>query len=178
MTQRHVATPVRGAQPPATETVHESPTPPPMLQDRQEEIMSPASTVQDAASLPSLTSPAPSLTSTGTMQVQPVVPPALTKAVQVPVANTSANSGLEEVDPEALEIPELGDPLAPTSKLGVHDLNSDAVRQRAKRIFTPRADGSLKVSQAIFDEWKSKGKERKNLEMIFKQCGYDPDTSL
>ena len=170
--QRYVATPVRAA--PPAETVQESPTPPPMLPDRQpeDEMLNPATTVQECASLASV--PSPALTSTGTLQTQPVVSPASTKALD----NAVANASLADVDPEALDIPVLGDPSAPKSLVGVHDLNSDAVRQRTKRIFTPRADGSLKVSQAVFDEWKSKGKERKNLEMIFKQCGYDPDPRL
>ena len=75
-------------------------------------------------------------------------------------------------------IPALNDTKAPKPHVGQHDISPEAVKQRAKRIFTPRADGSLKVSQQIFDEWKGKGPRRRNLEMIFKQCGYDPEPSL
>ena len=75
-------------------------------------------------------------------------------------------------------IPALNDTNAPKPHVGQHDISPEAVKQRAKRIFTPRADGSLKVSQQIFDEWKGKGPRRRNLEMIFKQCGYDPEPSL
>ena len=77
--QRYVATPVRAA--PPAETIQESPTPPPMLPDRQpeDEMLSPATTVQECASLASV--PSPALTSTGTLQTQPVVSPALTKVL-------------------------------------------------------------------------------------------------
>ena len=72
-------------------------------------------------------------------------------------------------------VPSLQDTKAPRPKLGTPTLSPDAIRSRSKRIFTPRANGSLKVSREIFDEWHRKGQERKNLEMIFQQCGYDPD---
>ena len=72
-------------------------------------------------------------------------------------------------------IPSLQDAKAPRPQLGMPTLSPEAIRSRSKRIFTPRANGSLKVSQAIYDEWHKKGQERKNLEMIFQQCGYDPD---
>ena len=73
------------------------------------------------------------------------------------------------------EIPELGDKTAPKFDVGEDQLSPNAIRQRAKRIFTPRVDGSLKVSETIFREWKSKGQPRKNLEQIFKSVGYDVD---
>ena len=72
--------------------------------------------------------------------------------------------------------PLLSDPRAPRPSLGEHDLSPGAIRQRANRIFTPRADGTLKVSQVIFNEWRSKGKDRKLLEQIFRQCGYNPES--
>ena len=67
---------------------------------------------------------------------------------------------------------------APKPQLQVHDISPAAIRQRANRVFTPRVDGSLKVSKIIFDEWKGKGKERKLLEQIFRQCGYSPESCL
>ena len=67
---------------------------------------------------------------------------------------------------------------APIPKVGEHDLSPAAIRQRATRIFTPRVDGTLKVSEVIYREWKGKGKERKLLEQIFRQCGYSPESCL
>ena len=76
-------------------------------------------------------------------------------------------------------IPDLSDERAPRPQPGELLITPEAMRSRAKRIFTPRANGMLKVSQTIFDEWQRKGsKERKNLEEIFKACGYNPDRGL
>ncbi|CAL1131883.1 unnamed protein product, partial [Cladocopium goreaui] len=74
------------------------------------------------------------------------------------------------------EIPEYGNTHAPKFEKHEHHLSENAIRCRARRIFTPRVDGSKKVSETVFKEWHSKGQPRKNLEQIFKQCGYDPDT--
>ena len=76
---------------------------------------------------------------------------------------------------EGSEIPSVADKSAPRFRVGDHHISQRAIKQRANRIFTPRADGSLKVSKEIFDEWKQKGRARRTLEEIFKQCGYDPD---
>lgn len=76
---------------------------------------------------------------------------------------------------DADQVPTFGDDMAPRFDVGEHHISENAIRQRAKRIFTPRVDGSLKVSEAIFNEWKSKGQARRNLEQIFKSVGYDPD---
>ena len=93
--------------------------------------------------------------------------------------SSSNSAGAREVVSEAdlvdAKIPQVGDKKAPMPRVGEHDISPAAIRQRANRVFTPRADGTLKVSQKIFDEWKSKGKSRKCLEAIFKQCGYDPE---
>ena len=82
----------------------------------------------------------------------------------------------ESVTPErTTAIPDVKDGTAPRPQVGVPTLSPDAIRSRARRVFTPRANGSLKVSDAIFKEWNRKGSvERKNLEMIFAQCGYNP----
>lgn len=143
----------------------ESPAPPSTVLDTP-------STAKSDAEKPATTSPAET-SQDGSIQVQPVVPPASEEEI---AAGTLPDT-LEQEDPD-WEIPELGDEEAPKPALGVHHVSPDAIRQRAKRIFTPRADGSLKVSQKIFEEWKGKGKERKCLEQIFKQCGYDADSLL
>ncbi len=72
-----------------------------------------------------------------------------------------------------VRVPFTDDPLAEKPELYQHTLSPNAIRQRSQRIFKRRTDGTLKVSQTIFDEWHSKGKDRKMLEQIFKQCGYD-----
>ena len=74
------------------------------------------------------------------------------------------------------EIPEYGNMNAPKYEKYEHHLSENAIRCRARRIFTPRVDGSKKVSETVFKEWHSKGQPRKNLEQIFKQCGYDPES--
>ena len=74
------------------------------------------------------------------------------------------------------EIPDIRDALAPRFKTHEHHLTPEAIRSRSKRIFTKRADGSKKVSDEIWNDWKSKGSKRRLLEDIFKRCGYDPET--
>lgn len=77
-----------------------------------------------------------------------------------------------------MEIPDINDPHAPRFEVGEPQLSVNAIRQRAKRIFTKRVDGSMKISETIFNEWKGKGQPRKNLEQIFKNCGYCADSQL
>ena len=95
-----------------------------------------------------------------------------TQSVQ-PVAEPFAELGLKDDD-----IPDLSDAFAPRFHPGEHHLSQEAIRSRAKRIFTPRIDGSKKVSDEIWNDWKAKGKRRSLLQDIFKQCGYDPETCL
>ena len=76
------------------------------------------------------------------------------------------------------EVPDIEDQHAPRFETYEHHLSENAIRQRTKRIFTPRVDGSLKVSAKIFNEWKGKGPARKSLEQIFKSVGYDVDSSI
>lgn len=76
------------------------------------------------------------------------------------------------------EVPDMEDQHAPRFGTDEHHLSGNAFRQRTKRIFTPRVDGSLKVSEMIFNEWKGKGSARKSLEQIFKSVGYDVDSSI
>ena len=80
----------------------------------------------------------------------------------------------EEVDDLDI-VPDINNKAAPRPVLGAPQISEAAVRQRAARIFKPRCDGSLKVSEKIFKEWKNKGRDRRRLEQIFKQCGYDAD---
>lgn len=75
-------------------------------------------------------------------------------------------------------IPDIRDALAPKFNTGEHHLSDSAIASRAKRIFTPRVDGTKKVSDEIWNDWKAKGKRRQLLQDIFKQCGYDPETCL
>ena len=84
----------------------------------------------------------------------------------------------QELTEAETEVPSVNDPEAPRFKSNEHHISENAVRQRAKRIFTKRCDGSMKVSETIWNEWRGKGQPRKNLEQIFKSCGYDPDTYL
>lgn len=76
---------------------------------------------------------------------------------------------------EDADIPELGDEYADQPELGAPTLSHAAIQQRARRMFTPQSNGTLKVGQKIFDEWHAKGKERRTLEEMFKRCGYDVD---
>ena len=76
------------------------------------------------------------------------------------------------------DVHDVKDQHAPRFGTDEHHLSANAIRQRTKRIFTPRVDGSLKVSEKIFNEWKGKGSARKSLEQIFKSVGYDVDSSI
>lgn len=76
------------------------------------------------------------------------------------------------------EVPDIADPCAPQFKVGECHISADAMRQRANRIFKVRANGSCRVSDEIRKEWQGRGKPRRLLEDIFKQCGYDPDWVL
>lgn len=75
-------------------------------------------------------------------------------------------------------VPEIQDLTAPRSVVGVHDLSQAAIRSRTQRIFRRRSDGTKKVSEEVWADWFSKGKKKRVLEDIFKQCGYDPETCL
>ena len=117
--------------------------------------------------------PISTVQSDGSVASQPLVAPASASQMAAGLPDASEVWG-----PDGQPIPEIGDESAPKPRLGEHHISPEAIRQRAKRVFTPRADGSLKVSQKIFDEWKGRGKARKNLEEIFKQCGYDVDPRM
>lgn len=129
--------------------------------------MMPGNTIDlDPEVSPGEVSPGSATTSLdGTQKVQPIVQP-------LGVGEAPAPYGGEHVE----HVPDIKDTRAPRPVLGQPQISQEAIRQRAKRIFMPRRDGSLKVSQEIFKEWKAKGKERKNLEEIFKRCGYNAET--
>lgn len=76
------------------------------------------------------------------------------------------------------QIPDINDKNAPRFAVGQHHLSENAIRLRSKRVFTKRVDGSMKVSESIFNEWKGGGRPKKTLEQIFKACGYDPEPCL
>ena len=104
------------------------------------------------------------------LELGPVIAPAPQAEIHEP---PRVNKEFTEV-----VIPFLNDENAPKPEVGRHDLSADAIRQRANRIFKPRANGDLKVSQQIYDEWHSKGKARRCLEQIFKQVGYNPEARM
>ena len=108
----------------------------------------------------------PQSSADGSLNTQPLVP----EGIPEPFAGIH--------DPEWDHIPDVQDALAPKPRLQDHHLSPEAIRSRTKRIFTPRADGSKKVSEEIWNDWKAKGSRRKLLEDIFKRCGYDPETCL
>lgn len=77
---------------------------------------------------------------------------------------------------DVTDVPDIADKTAPRFRKGQHHITPNAIRCRARRIFTPRANGTYKVSDDIYNEWHGKGQPRKNLEDIFRSCGYDPDS--
>lgn len=94
-------------------------------------------------------------------------------AEELPVAPVSPKSPEPGVDMN--KVADIRDQSAPKFKPGEHHLSPNAIRCRAKRIFTPRANGSLKVSQAIYDEWHGGGPGQKTLQSIFRQLGYNAE---
>ena len=186
-------------------TLVDTPTPPPRklmpdswpYQDRQDthdtqEFLREAQKWQlDAEEVPEVESPievSPGSATTsldGTQQAQPLVQPLGPGDAPAPYGGTDQKPpheipsksphGITDADPFE-HVPDVKDARAPRPVLGQPHISEEAIRQRAKRIFMPRRDGSLKVSQEIFKEWKAKGKERKNLEEIFKRCGYNAET--
>lgn len=98
-------------------------------------------------------------------------------AGEVPTAIGEAEEEECEVAADPTEVPPvLGDPRAKAPTLGAHTLSKNAIKCRARRIFKPRSNGTLKVSEVIYNEWHHGGEPRKSLETIFRQCGYNVDT--
>ena len=72
-------------------------------------------------------------------------------------------------------MPDVNGQTAPKPELGKpRSVSKQAIRMRSQRIFRKRANGTIKVSQTVFDEWYEKGARCGMLEQIFLQCGYDP----
>lgn len=114
---------------------------------------------------PDAGTPASVSSSNGTVQGQPVIPQSEPEPFQ------------KGLDFEA-EIPDIRDALAPRYHAGEPQLTESAIRGRARRIFEKRADGSKKVSEEVWNDWKSRGPAQRLLKEIFKRCGYDPDAFL
>ena len=115
--------------------------------------------------------PKPSQSPNGLITQQPIIEP-----MEYPENEPFEASGLDDDDDELdLDIPDISDAFAPKPVVGAPQLSPAAIRSRAKRIFQKRADGSKKVSDEIWADWHAKGSKRRNLEDIFKGCGYDPD---
>ena len=138
------------------------------------ETQSPASAAETKSPANACATKAPAPTATTDVLSTPPKKPASSAAPSVKAAPPAA--------PEALDpsIPDRKDGQASKPAPGEVTISPDAMRARARRVFTPRANGTLKVSKEVFDEWQRGpgSKERKNLEMIFQQCGYDPETII
>ena len=104
-------------------------------------------------------------------------PPRTRTAVPTPARGVRAPGAQKPPASTDQEPPSLTDKQAARPAPGECTLSPEALRSRTKRIFTPRANGTLKVSPEVFKDWhKGRGsKERRSLELIFQQCGYDPD---
>lgn len=76
-------------------------------------------------------------------------------------------------------IPSIHDKSAPKPRAGELQLSQNAIKSRMRRVFTPTLKGTLKVSQAVMNDWHSSGgprsQKRRQLEQIFQLCGYDPE---
>lgn len=64
----------------------------------------------------------------------------------------------------------------PTQRPG-QELSQGAIYKRMNRIFTPRADGTYVVDSDFVKKWKNL-ESRRELNVLFEKCDYDPDTSL
>ena len=133
------------------------------LPDRQpDEVVSPA---VPTPRVPSSRVPSPVISQSGTLTSQPAI-----TEPEIPTPEPFQ-------DLEGLGIiPDVRDKAAPRFKPGQHTLSAEAIRSRSNRIFSKRADGSKKVSDEIWNDWKSKGPKKQLLEDIFRRCGYDPET--
>ena len=89
------------------------------------------------------------------------------------VRKTPKKHALTDAQVEAA-VPDLHGESAPKPELGKAQISEQAVRMRSQRIFRRRTNGSLKVSEEIFNEWHARGARRDMLEEIFLQVGYDP----
>ena len=98
-------------------------------------------------------------------------------AVDTPVANSQIGDGENggenggdngQEDQEMPEVPAMEPP---------QKQNKKAMRKRLYRIMQPKADGTLKVPQAIIDEYKDDASKWKVFR-LFEKTGYQPDWGL
>lgn len=133
------------------------------LPDRQpDEVVSPA---VPTPRVPSSRVPSTVISQSGTLTSQPAI-----TEPEIPTPEP-----FEDLEGLGI-IPDVRDKAAPRFKPGQHTLSAEAIRSRSNRIFSKRADGSKKVSDEIWNDWKSKGPKKQLLEDIFRRCGYDPET--
>ena len=84
-------------------------------------------------------------------------------------------NAISDEDERNSPIPSRDDTTAEKPVLGELQISPQAMRMRAQRIFKPRANGTRKVSDEVYNEWHAKGSRRKMLEHIFATCGFDPE---
>ena len=107
--------------------------------------------------------------------------PASFQPVATPARSLAAMGGgkrvslLDDEEPSDVDIPDLGDRTAETPVPGKIRISDEAIKARMRRIMTPAASGTLKVSQDIVKKWKSKGKARASLEALFQSVGFCKD---
>ena len=63
------------------------------------------------------------------------------------------------------------------TKMPGEELSQGAIYKRMNRIFTARADGTYVVDGEFVKKWKNL-ESRRELNVLFEKCDYDPDTSL
>lgn len=72
-------------------------------------------------------------------------------------------------------IPDVSDASAARPAAGHIRLSEAAIDQRMRRIMTPNRAGEYKVAPEIVQQWKNRGKGKKNLQKIFQSCGFNVD---
>eukprot|EP00439_Symbiodinium_sp_Y106_P043222 s2918_g5.t1 len=87
------------------------------------------------------------------------------------VRKTPKKHALTDAQVEAA-VPDLHGESAPKPELGKAQISEQTVRMRSQRIFRRRTNGSLKVSEEIFNEWHARGARRDMLEEIFLQATF------
>lgn len=73
------------------------------------------------------------------------------------------------------DVPEFPSP-KPTQRPG-QELSQGAIYKRMNRIFTARSDGTYVVDGEFVKKWKNL-ETRRELNVLFEKCDYDPDASL
>ena len=103
----------------------------------------------------------------------PTAPSPVPTAMETPVATPMIGDDVTEQGDAGDEkgVPEVA-PINPPEKQ-----NQKAMRKRLYRVMKPRADGSLKVPQAIIEEYKDDS-SRWKVFRLFEKSGYQPDWGL